>query len=312
MTTHPPDLATSPIDRTPVGKARHLLHEGETLAEGLRRFVVAEIAAARVELTDPALPRDEAIHRTRRHLKRVRSLFTVLEPVPGADRENRIRRIRDTARLLAGARDANVVAAEARRLHAQSHGAAERAAGRLAERLEAAVAVAHSATPPIEEIAARLRASEASARSLPTRFEAGRLLADALVETYRRGRRDWREIEDGTSVAALHDWRKRVKARRHLSALVPIPTAVTGRSILSDLEQLGEILGEEHDLAVLRHRLEDDPALLGSGEGRDDVLDLVARRRRRLKKDALELGGDLYDLRTRAFAHELEALRELC
>ena len=267
MTTHPPDLATSPIDRTPVGKARHLLHEGETLAEGLRRFVVAEIAAARVELTDPALPRDEAIHRTRRHLKRVRSLFTVLEPVPGADRENRIRRIRDTARLLAGARDADVVAAEARRLHAQSHGAAERATGRL---------------------------------------------ADALVETYRRGRRDWREIEDGTSVAALHDWRKRVKARRHLSALVPIPTAVTGRSILSDLEQLGEILGEEHDLAVLRHRLEDDPALLGSGEGRDDVLDLVARRRRRLKKDALELGGDLYDLRTRAFAHELEALRELC
>lgn len=292
-------------------KGCFLLEPGETFAAALKRVVIAEIVVARQALADPAISPAEAIHRVRRRLKRVRSLFFVLAEVPGANRDNRTIQARDTARLLAGARDADVAAAEARRILDHADGRTRAAATLLVDRLEALRDAEHRNLPPLDEVAARLRASEADARSLPERFAAGRLLAAALVATYRRGRRDWRDLEDGESVQAMHDWRKRVKTRRHLSALVPIETAVTTRAIQRDLEDLGEILGEEHDLAVLGHRLRDDAALLAGAEGRDAVIELVDHRRRRLRRKALELGDELYALRGRDVAAELEALQDL-
>jgi hypothetical protein len=102
-----------------------------------------------------------------------------------------------------------------------------------------------------------------------------------------------------------------VKQRRHLSALVPIETAVTTRAIQRDLEDLGEFLGEEHDLAMLAHRLEVDERLLRPREGRAGMIDLVARRRRKLSAKALELGEELYVARSRDVAAALDGLREL-
>lgn len=313
-----PDMdhgATSPAEdvfaHSPVGKARYLPRPGETLAATLRRILIDEITGARAVVCDPDLSHQEAVHRTRRALKRVRSLWAVLEPLPGANREGRVRQVRDAGRLLAEARDADVMAAEAAILAERAEGRAGPAARLLESRCAERAEKAHRERPPFDRVEARLRACEADARSLPTVFSGGHLLADALVASYRRGRKDWRDIEDGASPKALHDWRKRVKQRRHLSAIVPIVTAVTRRSIQEDLEQLGEILGEEHDLAVMKHHLEDDADFLAPTEGRDDLLDLIGRRRRKLKKVALDLGGELFDLRTRAFERELEGLREL-
>lgn len=302
-----------PLEAAPgaANDGRFALEPGETLAGGLKRVLLGEIVGARAALADPSIGRDEAVHRVRRRLKRVRSLFFVLDEVPGANRENRSAQARDVGRLLAGARDADVLAAEARRILARAEGSTVAAAGLMVERLENDQAEAHRALPPLDEVAARLRASEADARSLPDRFPAGRLLADALVASHRRGRRDWRDLGDGLSVEALHDWRKRVKQRRHLSALVPIATSVTTPALQRDLGDLGEILGEEHDLWLLQDRMEADGGLLRPREGRDSVVELIARRRRRLAKKALELGEELYGVRTRDVDAALEGLREV-
>lgn len=294
------------------GDGRFPLLAGETLSGGLKRVLLGEIVGAREALADGTISREEAVHRVRRRLKRARAVFSVVEEVPGANRDHRTAQARDIGRLLAGARDADVAAREARRVLARAEGRTVAAAGVLVERLETAQQAAHAILPPLDEVAARLRAAEADARSLPDRFEAGRLLADAIVAAYRRGRRDWRDLCDGASVEAMHDWRKRVKRRRHLSALVPIDTPLTTRALQRDLDDLGEILGEEHDLALLAARLDEDAALLRPREGRDGVVDLIERRRRRLAKKAVELGEELYGARSRDAAAVLEPLRELC
>jgi CHAD domain-containing protein len=305
------DVNIPEIERTAVGKARFRVMEGEPLAAAMKRILIGEILEAHRVLEDRTVGRDEAVHGARRHMKWMRSIWYVLDTVPGANRDARRAQIRDTARLLAGARDADVMAAEARRLLARADGRAHTASLRLVERLEAEARAAHAEAPPIATVLSRLRAAEADARSLPTRFEAGRLLADGLVASYRRGRRDWRAIDDGASTEALHDWRKRVKRRRHLSALVPVANPATTRAIQADLDDLGEILGEEHDLALLRDLVERTPTLIAPSEGRDDVLDLIADRRRKLKKVAIGLGEELYGAKTRSFAEELVALRDL-
>ena len=294
-----------------VGKARFQPHDGETLAGSMRRILLGEILSARRVLEDESLPRDRAVHEARRHMKWIRSLWFVLEPVPGANRDGRRRQVAETAKLLSRARDADVMAGEARKLLARADHRAREAAQRLTERLEAEARLAHDEAPPIAAVLARLRASEADARSLPTRFEAGRLLAEALVACYRRGRRDWRALDDGAPTEALHDWRKRVKRRHHLSALVPIPTSVTTRSIQADLDDLGEVLGEEHDLFLLADRLAAGSDLLAPSEGRGALVDLIADRRRKLKKAAIGLGEELYGAKTKSFSEELAPLLDL-
>lgn len=318
MTVHADDTRSPTYDDTPLemapdasGIARFTLRPNESLAQGLKRILLGEIVTAREALADPAIAPEEAIHRVRRRLKRARSILFVLDEVPGANRENRVAQVRDVGRLLAGARDADVAAREARRILARAEGRSVTAAGLLVERLETDRDEAHRVLPPLDEVASRLRACEADARSLPDRFPAGRLLAGALEESHRRGRRDWRDLTDGASVETMHDWRKRVKQRRHLSALVPIATPVSSRAVQHDLEQLGETLGEEHDLWLLAGRIEADERLLRPREGREAILELVAKRRRKLTKKAFELGDELYGTRTRDFAAALEGLRDL-
>ena len=318
MSDHERDRRPASYDDTPLeaapdreGKGLFVLAPGESLSGGLKRVLLGEIVTAREALADPTIEREEAVHRVRRRLKRARSLLSLLEEVPGSNRADRAEQARDAARLLAGARDADVLVREARRILARAEGATVAAAGVMVDRLEREREEAHRDLPALDVVAGRLRACEADARSLPDRFEAGRLIAEALLATYRRGRRDWRELGEGISIEAMHDWRKRVKRRRHLSALVPIETPVTTRAIQRDLEDLGEILGDEHDLAVLEARLHRDGGLLRPREGSDAVADIVARRRRKLTRKALELGEELYGLRGREVAAALAGLREL-
>jgi CHAD domain-containing protein len=298
-------------ERSDPGRGPLRLAEGETLAEAFKRTLIDEIVGAIALLGDPARDRGETIHFVRRRLKRTRSLFSVVEAVPGADRPARSRRIRDTARMLAAGRDADVAVALARRLAADGEPEVAEAARGLIAHLERRAEAAHAGLPPFATVIVRLEASEADARSLPERFAAGRMVAAALLDCYRRGRDDWRQIVDGAGAATLHDWRKRVKERRHLSALVPFATPVTGRSVQADLDDLAGLLGEEHDLALMIERLTDEPDLVERRGAREALLAEVARRRRRFEKRALLLGEELYGERTRHFGRALTGLDEL-
>ena len=70
------------------------------------------------------------------------------------------------------------------------------------------------------------------------------------------------QLKSGTGLGvlkAMHDWRKRVKRRRHLSALVPIDTPLTTRALQRDLDDLGPTRGAGHHRArVDRRRLQVD------------------------------------------------------
>lgn len=277
------------------------------LAIALKRRLADEIAAARATLADPALPREAVVHRVRRCLKRARNLWFVLEPVAG-DREGRARRVRECARLLADARDADVMAAEARRLADDGR---DDEAARFARVCADRAAEAHLRTPDFAAVDARLRACEADVQSLPRVFPAGRLLHEGLVVTYRRGRRIWRDLDDGAGDETLHEWRRHVARRRHLSELVPFAASSTAPSLRDDLGRLGDVLGEEHDLAVMSERVVDDAGLTAGEADRTALLARFARRRKALRKEALELGEDLYGARTRAFERELERLADL-
>jgi hypothetical protein len=77
------------------------------------------------------------------------------------------------------------------------------------------------------------------------------------------------------------------------------------RTIARRADELGEVLGEEHDLALLAERIEERALLTRSS--RKALRKLIARRRRRLRRRALREGERLYARRPKRFVREVRA-----
>lgn len=115
---------------------------------------------------------------------------------------------------------------------------------------------------------------------------------DGLVSSYRRGRKAMRVACKRGGDEAFHDWRKRCKDHAfHLRLLGPIwPGPMSGQYACA--AELGDLLGQHHDLAVLARHTRD------MGEVDQDVVDAfvacVRTRQAGLAQRADSLGARLY------------------
>jgi hypothetical protein len=57
-----------------------------------------------------------------------------------------------------------------------------------------------------------------------------------------------------------------------------------------EADRMGDLLGDDHDLAVLRRMLTDDPGRFGDEGDREVLLALIDRRRAELEQEAMVLG----------------------
>jgi len=134
----------------------------------------------------------------------------------------------------------------------------------------------------------------------------------ALVERdlrriYRDGRQRRRRVARGRggqgSARAAHAWRKRVKDLRYAAEILG------ERSLARRADRLAELLGEEHDLAVLAGLLPPPGRVPLQGKrgkrARKALLARIARRRRRLRKRALREGEWVYGRKPKRFARRV-------
>jgi CHAD domain-containing protein len=296
-----------------VRERRFTLLDGERPEDGMKRMALAQLDLA-IELLqgegNVALSED-AVHDTRKAIKRLRALARLLREELGEQafaRENGA--LRDVARRLAGARDAEVLVSTLDRL-LQSHerGLARRRpvvelrAQLLAERDRAArrelgnVATREAVLGELYAVRRRVTAWRLPARPGLQLVEPG------LRRIYRQGRRrDRRALRAKPGdTRALHQWRKRVKDLRYAAQMLGL-TKLAKRA-----DALQERLGEEHDLALLDERVNAPNSPLAGGgrrrkRTRKQVLKLIARRRARLRKQALREGERLYKRKPKRFA----------
>ncbi|HYM45016.1 MAG TPA: CHAD domain-containing protein [Solirubrobacteraceae bacterium] len=332
-------------------RERHFgLLAGEPAAEGLRRVALGQLDLA-IELLageSTVSPDDEAVHETRKALKRLRALLRLLEDALGPGRAARERAVvREAASRLAGARDAEVmvgtldalVRRHPRRL-GRRRGVIELRAHLERERVAAAAralgAADRSATPALNgwaeeralptaertHAAAELSAlrDRVASWTLPDR-PVGKLVDSGLVRVYREGRvRFGRAAARKPSPTALHRWRKHVKDLRYVAEVLDVQSApdadaaratTSGDGRLAKLarraDALGELLGEEHDLALLAELARTDKRLQRRKRARRALLRTIARRRARLRERALRAGGRLYARKPKRFVRRMRA-----
>ena len=311
---------------------------GERLGEGLRRMALAQldIAIESLQGGDASISPERRVHEARKALKRIRALLRMLRDELGErayERESTL--VRRIGKRLAQARDAEVLLGTLDDLIARQPKelGGRRGVQRLRTRLQterdgaAELVLADSATRAgvLDELRAMRVRVAGWQLAEPGGIEA---VEPALGRLYASGKRHMRRAERAKRARGreLHEWRKRVKDLRYAAEMLQRDDQRSQKQRRSDAaftsdvarraDELGELLGKEHDLVVLAERVRAEAratrASGAPGPGtRKALLKSIARRRKRLRKRALRDGRRLFARKRKSFVRRMRAAAAL-
>ena len=240
---------------------------------------------------------DEAAHDARKRTKRLRALLRLVRPELGEKvyrRENQA--LRDAARRLSAVRDAWVLVEALDGLVVPT---GETLSADDVEPLRTVLVREHrelqagqDENNELEEAAADYERVLARVGRWPLRDRGWGSLDDGMAVVVRDGRQRMGKAIDRGRPEDFHEWRKQVKYLRHQFELLRPAWPDVLQAMADTADELGELLGADHDLAVLRERVCGEPALAPAT--RDALLDRIDERRHDSQEKAVEIGHRLY------------------
>jgi CHAD domain-containing protein len=286
----------------------------EFLAKGTKRIARKQIDRVLDQLSLPSgSDRVEAVHDARKRFKRIRALLRLVRKSIGTRRyrlENAC--FRDAGRPLAEVRDARVLvvtfAELTRRITDQVSGSSlAEVNAALMRRQDAVSQRVFDEEGTLLKVADILQAARRRIKKWTFDKNERSTFHAGLKRVYKRGRKAFSAANAEPTVENLHEWRKRVKDLWHqLQLLKPAWPAITA-DLVNQVHALGDHLGVDHDLAVLRNLLADDSVKLGDRTAIEALLPRIDCRRSELQQAAQMQGQQIYRDRPKNFLSRLEA-----
>ena len=287
------------------------LEAEEKPTAGMRRVALerAERAAARLREAGAAEDPSACIHAARKDLKKLRAAVRLLRRELGDDlyrAENE--RYREAGHLLSASRDAEVRVETLEELRERSPGelaAADVSAWLDELRRERDLALAAVREHGAQSIAAALEMVEegrARIAAWPLRTDSWKLVGLGVDRAYRRGRREMRRAARDPSGPNMHQWRKRAKDLWYQLRILRDARPKALRESLEQADELAGVLGDHHDLTLLRDDLLRRDLPLAA---RPALVEAIAERQAELAATAFELGERLYARKPKAFRRKL-------
>jgi CHAD domain-containing protein len=286
------------------------LKRKESVSAGLRRVFGERLEKAFEALEQVVDP--EAVHSTRKEIKKLRSILRLAWEGIGEKAYNRLTCcLREAASCLGPARDAQV------RLQA------------LDKLIESSNALSRDALLNIRTALAReCRAENQRAVKQGGLSESRKLLEKArrcahllqrgpahwgaigcgLKQTYRRGRSAFRAAAQGND-EDFHEWRKRVKDLWFQMRLLCSIWPEQMQAATDELKTLSELLGDDHDLVMVAEATAGKESR--NRQAHETLSAVIHSRHRKLRCAALALGSRFYAEKPGAFCSRLEHYWEL-
>lgn len=249
---------------------------------------------------------DSRIHDVRKQLKMARATLRLLrKALPKSQYRSENDQLRDAARPLSATRDAAVLLDVIGQLFDKAHRTARPpGANRLAllsarERSVAREAI--TARHGLSHSRRLLHRAKKRASRWRLASKGWSVIGAGLQRVYGQGRDAFEVVCKSPSDASFHEWRKQTKYLRYeLKLLEPACPGVLD-ALERKLHTLADHLGNDHDLAVLREKINNSRDLFTDDSGRLMLLEMINRRRNSLQLDALHLGAQLYEESPRRF-----------
>lgn len=296
----------------------YLFKVNEDAGEGIKRMVLDQIEQALSEIQDGSLNPHATVHQLRKRCKKIRALLRLargdLKTEDGNRYKQENRHYRDAARTLAYARDAAArVATLDDLLHRFENqlevDRLENVRQFLQERKDEAVAREKAFADAMDSFALALQRGRERVRGWPigSGFSS---IAIGLGKTSRRARKAMRKAYDQPTTENLHDWRKRVKYHRYHVRVLRDSWKPVLNPWRKQLHELSDLLGKDHDLAVLEQALTENRDRFSSGRDVQALLGLSGQWRAQLQEAAFPLGRRLFAERPKHLVRRFEAYWE--
>ena len=279
----------------------------QSVAANARRVATEQIDRA-LACCDAGGDPEQTIHDLRTYCKKLRGLVRLvrgeLEKSGRYEAENA--RFRDAARGLGAARDSAAMIGTYDTVMAHFHDEVDRA--RFAS-IRRALTLGRRAVEAVDDHGARIaRFRDEMADALAgvdnwrfnqDGFEAVR---PGFIGTYRRGRNAMRAAYDQPTAERFHEWRKLAKYHWYHLRLLERVWKPELEARHKTAKTLGDLLGDHHDLAVLRQYL----AARKSSAANQAMIALIDRRAAELVGQARIVGDRLYATKPKSFEADIE------
>jgi len=290
------------------------IKRNESVQKAIRRIAGEQLKKGLDEIADPKLDRHQTVHQVRKRCKKLRGLVRLTRPAFGARYEDENAAFRDAARLLSDIRDAATSiktydtlldgfadqinrsafgplrAQMTRQLNEISNDRIDDRLQRVAESFEAAVG--------------RLKHWKLDEGG----FDA---VAGGLSKTRRRAIKRLDHARNQPTTKALHELRKRVKYHWYHMRLLRNVWPAVNKVWAKQIDQLGNSLGDDHDLAVFLEQIESLPSDGINGTDKQVLHGLIEQQRQELQVRAFRSAALLFAEPNAAFIDRMQAYWKL-
>lgn len=287
------------------------IRKTKSVQQSIRKVAREQIDKAIGEITDEKRDRHDTVHQVRKRCKKVRGLIRLVRPVfNDYQLENKF--FRDTARELSYVRDAQSIVECCDDLMERFEDQVDvdtfssirdELAGRRQKIADDKVGLEDK----LDQVLDKMREARGRVDEWRINDEGFSAVEGGLMKTYRRARQGLHNAYENPSTESFHEWRKRVKYHRYHARLL--------RRIWPDMmnvqrdagKELSDLLGDDHDLAVFRQTLLDDPDRFGRKSELQAVIGLIDHRRGELQREAQPLGRRLFAEKPKRLASRLRS-----
>lgn len=283
----------------------------ESVRDGFARCAAEQLDQAIGELSerigeDPV----DAVHSARKAIKKERSLLRLVRgSMPAKRRRRENATLRQAARGLSAARDSEAMVDTLDKLSQWAVGQLpESTFEEIREWLIAARderrRVLTGATLGAQAIG-ELGAVRLRSETWKLSVDGWAAIEEGLERSYREGRAAYERARSHRDTADWHAWRKRAKDLWYQQRLLAAVAGPTVRGQAKEAHALADVLGDEHDLSVLRRALTHEQITAPVDVAA--VVGLIDYRRDELRKEALWIGARVYAEKPKAFIARMRA-----
>jgi len=271
----------------------------ESVTDGVCRIAGEQIDRAIAEIDDGKLDGHETVHQVRKRCKKVRGLIRLVRPIAEQLYQSENTAFRDAAAPLSDIRDAQALLETfdeltqryAEQLHTERFDAMRR---QLMQRRDEIARDEGKLKERLNDFRQQMEQARERVGRWTLDEEEFRAVEAGLEKTYQRGRRAMERAYAKPTPENFHEWRKRVKYHGyHLRLLKPIWKPVLKKQE-KGADRLGDLLGDDHDLAVFASTVQADPSSFGEQRDVQAILALLQGRRVELESLARPVGQRLF------------------
>jgi CHAD domain-containing protein len=282
----------------------------EDVVAGIQRITIEQINKAIAEIESSTLNPHEKVHQIRKRCKKIRGVIRLVRPALGKTYAFENAWFRDTAGELADFRDTRVLIGTYDQVMDAFEEHVERSAfapvRRALTQREKQLFHTQDLDQRLEQASARFVQARKRAKSWALQEQDFTAVSAGFLKTYRRGRQALIQAYTDPTPVRFHEWRKRVKYHRYHTRLLSHLWQPVMMELWREVKTLSDLLGDDHDLAVLHQILLTEPEF-GQDEDRQAALiGLIKSRRTMLETAAQPLGERIYAEKPKRLRQRLE------